>query len=146
MLNHPGCLDSLPKDDSFTKVLRQHKLDNLDVTWQSPKFIILAHVLAMTFELGEKALVYSKCLRTLNKVEDFLQSKRWGKRVGSLREFFQSKGGLKKNRDYLRIDGSTESGKRGALVDRFNNDDKVRVFLISSIAGGLGINLVRPYN
>lgn len=51
-------------------------------------------------------------------------------------------GKWKKNTDYLRIDGSTESGKRGHRVDTFNGNKNIRVFLISSVAGGVGINLV----
>ena len=77
-------------------------------------------------------------------IESLLGSEDWKRHVGSLKESFpQTKlGGWEKNKDYLRIDGSIESGKRGTLVDTFNKNEDVRVFLISSIAGGLGINLV----
>ena len=42
----------------------------------------------------------------------------------------------------LRIDGSVDSGRRGELVDSFNKEDDIKAFLISSLAGGIGINLV----
>ena len=52
-------------------------------------------------------------------------------------------GGWKKGIDYLRIDGSVDNGKRGELVESFNKMDDIKAFLISSLAGGIGINLVR---
>lgn len=120
------------------------KVDKLHETWQSPKFIIMAHILAMASIQDEKTLIYSKCLKTLDLVESFLESD-WKKEVSSLVEHFEHTklGRLEKNQHFLRIDGSTDSGKRGSLVDKFNEDSQVKAFLISSIAGGIGINLVR---
>lgn len=40
------------------------------------------------------------------------------------------------------MDGSTESTERLVLVDAFNRDEKVKIFLISTKAGCMGINLV----
>ncbi|USN44455.1 MAG: DEAD/DEAH box helicase [Candidatus Woesearchaeota archaeon] len=40
---------------------------------------------------------------------------------------------------FLRLDGSSKN--RQELVDRFNEDERVRVFLISLKAGGVGLNL-----
>ena len=148
ILNHPGCLHSIRQNGwsrSSKKVLAVW--DKLTETWRSPKFIILVHILAKANVLGEKTLVYSKCLKTLDLIESLLQAPDWKKQVSSLRDKFPdcSFGKWKKNVDYLRIDGSTESGKRGHLVDTFNGNKghiNVRVFLISSEAGGIGINLV----
>jgi len=39
------------------------------------------------------------------------------------------------------LTGATPSGKRQALVDRFQNDDTVRVFVANIVAGGIGLNL-----
>jgi len=39
------------------------------------------------------------------------------------------------------LTGQTPTGKRQALVDRFQNDDGVRGFLANIVAGGVGINL-----
>ena len=41
--------------------------------------------------------------------------------------------------DYVRLDGSTRD--RAAVVERFQTDDDVSVFLISLKAGGTGLNL-----
>jgi DNA excision repair protein ERCC-6 len=39
------------------------------------------------------------------------------------------------------MDGSTAVGARARLVDDFNNNDRVFVFLLTTKVGGLGINL-----
>ena len=96
----------------------------------------------MADKLNEQVIVFSKCLKTLDRVERVIQAKDWQKEVASL-DYYYGKGGWKKDVDYLRIDGSTESGKRGTIIDSFNSDDAgVRAILISSLAGGIGINLV----
>ena len=42
---------------------------------------------------------------------------------------------------YVRLDGSTGVDKRQKLMDRFNSDPKLFVFILSTRSGGLGINL-----
>ncbi len=42
---------------------------------------------------------------------------------------------------YLRLDGSTGVEQRQRLMDRFNNDEKIFCFILSTRSGGLGINL-----
>ena len=41
-----------------------------------------------------------------------------------------------------RLDGSVSTNKRQERVDAFNNDSKTFAFLLSSKAGGCGINLI----
>lgn len=47
----------------------------------------------------------------------------------------------KKNIEYVYLDGSTTAKKRVELVDKFNNNNNIKVFLISLKAGGTGLNL-----
>ena len=42
---------------------------------------------------------------------------------------------------YVRLDGSTKVDQRQYLMERFNNDPKLFVFILSTRSGGLGINL-----
>ena len=42
--------------------------------------------------------------------------------------------------DFLRLDGSTPVAERQHLINRFSSED-IPVFLLSTKAGGLGINL-----
>ncbi len=41
----------------------------------------------------------------------------------------------------LRLDGSTKGDERQALIDEFNEGDDIGVFILSTKAGGMGINL-----
>lgn len=44
--------------------------------------------------------------------------------------------------NYVRLDGNTPVAQRQILIDRFNEDpDNLFVFLLSTRAGGVGINL-----
>jgi len=70
----------------------------------------------------EKTVVVSNYTSTLNLVERVISSRKW-----------QS----------LRIDGSTPPEQRQPLVDRLNRaGDPATVFLLSSHAGGVGLNLI----
>ena len=42
---------------------------------------------------------------------------------------------------YLRLDGSIPQDRRSEVVDTFNNDDSIRVLLLTTRVGGLGLNL-----
>lgn len=42
---------------------------------------------------------------------------------------------------YLRLDGKVPTAQRQSLIDKFNQDPEIDVFLISISAGGVGINL-----
>ena len=46
-----------------------------------------------------------------------------------------------KNISHLYLDGSTSAAKRKTLVDQFQGDKKIKAFLISLKAGGVGLNL-----
>ncbi len=42
---------------------------------------------------------------------------------------------------FLRLDGQTDISERQSLIDRFTNDTSIPLFLLSTRAGGMGINL-----
>lgn len=89
----------------------------------SGKFLLLANMLSiMRKETKDRIVIVSNYTQTLD--------------VFSL---------LCKEQSYpfVRLDGSTNSKKRQALVDRLNDPtDDVFVFLLSSKAGGCGLNLI----
>lgn len=100
----------------------------------SGKMVLLLDVLASCYELGDKALVFSQSLTTLDLVEFYLSK-------------LQIKGKedkyWKQGKDWYRLDGSTPSSERQNLVERFNDpaNTRVKCTLISTRAGSLGINL-----
>jgi SNF2 family DNA or RNA helicase len=104
------------------------------------KMVVLLHILCHASALGDKVLVFSSCLRTLDFIESVVNRPRWSSFVATLPD--DAIGGFVKNEDYVRIDGTVGSGERGVRVAQFNDIEKARLFLISSRAGGIGINLV----
>ncbi|KAJ4462251.1 putative helicase SRCAP [Paratrimastix pyriformis] len=70
---------------------------------------------------GGRALVFSQMTRILDILEDVLSERL--------------------HMPYLRMDGSTPSGERLGLVDKFNSDPSIGAFLLSTRSGGIGINL-----
>ncbi len=43
--------------------------------------------------------------------------------------------------DYVRLDGSTPQKLRQGICDEFNNRPSIFLLLMSTVAGGLGLNL-----
>lgn len=105
------------------------------------KCVMLLHILMHADQLGEKTLVFSQCLRTLDYLSEILSEKDWTKLVPSLTESFPGKriGGWRRGVDFLRIDGSTGGVERGELIKDFTADGNIKLFLISSLAGSLGV-------
>lgn len=100
----------------------------------SGKMVLLVEILTMCSELGDKALVFSQSIPTLDLIEFYLSRlPRRGKRG----KFW------KKGKDWYRLDGRTESSERQRIVERFNEslNKRVKCTLISTRAGSLGINL-----
>ena len=98
----------------------------------SVKFQIFFQILDGCVRLNDRLLVFSQSLFTLTLLEEFLQrSYIPGTYEGWIR-----------NRSYFRLDGSTSAIDREKLINEFNNNPSVRLFLVSTRAGSLGINLV----
>lgn len=93
----------------------------------SGKFILLEKLLKHTvLEQGKKVLIFSGFTRTLDFCEDLLSI------VSNHGERFRS----------LRLDGSTARAKRNLDIRLFNQTGSdYKVMLLSTRAGGLGINL-----
>lgn len=87
----------------------------------SSKFVFLDKFLPKLHKDKHRVLIYSQFTSMLDILEDFC----------SMRQF-----------QYLRLDGSTHSVERQMNIDRFNvTGSDVFIFLLSTRAGGLGINL-----
>ena len=82
--------------------------------------------------------------QTLDFLSEILATEDWPNLCPSLQESFPglSIGGWSQGKDFLRIDGQTSAVERGELLKDFSADKNLKLFLISSVAGGMGINLV----
>ncbi|CAI5508303.1 unnamed protein product [Closterium sp. Naga37s-1] len=70
---------------------------------------------------GDKVLLFSHSVKMLDVLQRFLEAR-----------------GI----SFSRLDGSTSTATRQALVHGFNSSPSIKVFLISTKAGGIGLNLV----
>jgi len=104
---------SVKDSEWWTGVLKPSERENLDAVENSSKVIMLLHILAYSDKIGDKVLVFSQCLKTLDFVEHVMQLEDWTSHVKSLKKHFpgQKLGGWKRDIDFLRIDGQTASGK-----------------------------------
>ena len=84
----------------------------------SGKFENVVHTLASVLEAGHKVLIFSSFVKQLTIYKNYLEEQK-----------------IK----FTYLDGATQN--RGDVVQRFQEDDKTKVFLISIKAGGVGLNL-----
>ncbi|BFZ14845.1 hypothetical protein BsWGS_17884 [Bradybaena similaris] len=116
----------------------------------SNKLHLLFEILRMCEEIGDKVLIFSQSILSLNIIESFLEvvDSKYQQERESLTEEEHEKEmfgrSWTKNLDYYRMDGSTSAQNRQLWASNFNDIEnyRARLFLISTRAGGLGINLV----
>ena len=87
---------------------------------QCGKMHLLERLLTNLRKNGHKMLIFSQMTRMLDLLESYFEQK--GERV-------------------CRIDGSVKQDQRREAIEAFNTDPTVDMFLLSTRAGGLGINL-----
>ncbi len=113
--NHPDLM-YLRKDGG-----RQHVLEPVPgYETRSGKLEALGELLDECREGGHRALIFCQLTSMLDILGHYVTGK-----------------GMK----YLRIDGETPGPSRQKLVEQFNGDESIEIFLISTRAGGAGLNL-----
>ncbi|CAB3247087.1 unnamed protein product [Arctia plantaginis] len=111
----------------------------------SHKLILLFDILRQCETIGDKLLVFSQSLYSLDLIEHFLGKVDEATQEGRIDEKLGGHvGSWSPGVDYFRLDGSTSCENRSIWCKNFNREDnpRARLFLISTRAGGLGINLV----
>ncbi|KAI0345154.1 DNA repair protein, SNF2 family [Trametopsis cervina] len=134
LCNHPELLDLpsdlrgsdhlIPEGFSGAGASARDRGRNQDVHCEwSGKFLVLERFLhRIRTETNDKIVLISNYTQTLDIFEKMLRSKKY---------------------PYFRLDGTMTTNKRQKLVDQFNNPEgKEFIFLLSSKAGGCGINLI----
>ena len=104
--------------------LRAKELDryilNKEDLFASPKFVRLREMLPTMIAEGHRILIFSGWTTSLDLISCLLEEM---------------------DVPSLRMDGSTKVSERQALIDEFNKNESIPVFLLSTRACGLGINL-----
>jgi len=87
----------------------------------STKIATMLDLVKSNFKDGHRTLIFSQWTTMLDMAEKVLS---------------------KHVNNYRRIDGSTSTGKRQRYADEFNTDFEIACMLISTKAGGIGLNLI----
>ncbi|KAI5301219.1 hypothetical protein KEM56_001884, partial [Ascosphaera pollenicola] len=111
--NHPYLFEHAEPGPPYT--------NDEHIVYNSGKMVILDKLLKRMKEQGSRVLIFSQMSRVLDILEDYCV----------MRDF-----------QYCRIDGSTAHEDRIAAIDDYNSPDSDKfIFLLTTRAGGLGINL-----
>jgi hypothetical protein len=118
-------------------------LNSLGLLQLSNKVTTLLSLIALSVMHGDKLLVFSQSLYSLNMIELFLNMPHWDRLVDRVQEGRHERYNFSEwrlNKQYLRIDGSTP--QRQKTIDKFNQPDaKFHLMLVSTKAGNMGVNL-----
>ena len=87
----------------------------------SPKFVRLRTLIPELIEKGHRILIFSQWTKVLDLMGHLLHSLNLS--------------------NHLRLDGQTAVSERQDLIDKFNKDSSISVFMLSTRAGGMGLNL-----
>jgi len=123
------------------------------------KVIAFLSILSNCISIGDKVVLFSQSLVALDVLESIL-SLDWGATVDTIN---QSRSALRdgqslcchatcdgemlarrfwsRGNQYMRLDGSVQSSKRQDIIKKFNESSHCQLFLISTMAGNMGINL-----
>lgn len=117
--NHPFMFEDIEKE--FSKEASQFIYQGPNLYRAAGKFELLDRLFPKLRMSGHRVLMFCQMTKLMDIMEDYLK---W-------REI-----------KYLRLDGTTKSEERGALLKVFNSpDSEYFIFLLSTRAGGLGLNL-----
>uniref|UniRef100_A0A8C3G8T5 RAD54 like 2 n=1 Tax=Cyclopterus lumpus TaxID=8103 RepID=A0A8C3G8T5_CYCLU len=109
----------------------------------SAKMVLLFHLIEESVRKGDKILVFSQSLSTLTLIEDFLAKRPVPPSPNTSSRDIPNQNWVR-NLNYYRLDGSTTASERERLINQFNapSNTSAWVFLLSTRAGCLGVNLI----
>ncbi|KAI1800638.1 P-loop containing nucleoside triphosphate hydrolase protein [Daldinia bambusicola] len=114
-------LETLPDELVSSEIQLLNKTKDLAAYALSWKILILLSILDECKRMNDAVLIFSQSIPTLNYIEAVLNIKKFS---------------------FKRIDGSTKTDERQSVVKEFNKG-QIDVFLISTKAGGIGLNMTR---
>ncbi|KAJ0420857.1 P-loop containing nucleoside triphosphate hydrolase protein [Aspergillus carlsbadensis] len=112
----------LPNIATFVAEQQQHfaQVPDIMAIELSARAELMNSIVDESIRAGDKVLIFSMSLPTLNYIEHLMKTT---------------------NRRYSRLDGQTPISSRQASTKKFNSGDAKQVYLISTRAGGLGLNI-----
>ena len=114
-------LNKIPNVQRYFSILKTISFpDRRLIEYDSGKLIKLAGLLKNLRYNKSKCLIFTQMTKMLDILETFLNIHGYA---------------------YVRLDGTTKVEVRQAIVDRFNNDNKIFCFISSTRSGGIGLNL-----
>ncbi|KAI1467290.1 P-loop containing nucleoside triphosphate hydrolase protein [Daldinia caldariorum] len=114
-------METLPDKLISSEIQLLNKTKDLAAYALSWKILILLSILDECKRINDGVLIFSQSIPTLNYIEAVLNMKKFS---------------------FKRIDGSTKTDERQSVVKEFNKG-QIDVFLISTKAGGVGLNMTR---
>lgn len=119
LCNHPDLVTGGPNKHNEYNVTLDEEMD-FGAASRSGKMIVLKALLKLWKDQNQKVLLFSQSRQMLTLLEKFV---------------------IKEGYEYLRMDGSTPIGSRQPLVEKFNTNEDIFLFLLTTKVGGLGVNL-----
>lgn len=112
---HPYLFDEVEDAVNTTQLIDEKLIRS------SGKVELLSRILPKLFATDHRVLIFFQMTKVMDIMEDFLKMMGW---------------------KYLRLDGGTKTDERASYVQLFNEKNSdIRVFILSTRAGGLGLNL-----
>jgi ATP-dependent DNA helicase len=97
------------------------ELPDESIVTESGKMMLLERLVPELIKRGHKILIFSQFKKMLDIIEDWAEHlHKW---------------------EVCRLDGGISQDIRREQIRKFNNEDKARIFLLTTRAGGLGINV-----
>ena len=105
--------------ERYPKTMAKHSLKNSE--WMDSGKVAVLSELLLTFKAaGDRVLIFSQFVMVMNILEAVMETL---------------------NMRFFRLDGTTKIEERQDMIDQFYDDESITAFLLSTKAGGAGINL-----
>jgi SWI/SNF-related matrix-associated actin-dependent regulator of chromatin subfamily A protein 2/4 len=118
--NHPFIFPELEEKLASHLGYQNGVINGPDIYRAAGKFELLDRILPKLKQTGHKVLMFCQMTNLMTVMEDYFAYKGYR---------------------HLRLDGGTKAEERGDLLQLFNKDSGYFIFLLSTRAGGLGLNL-----
>ncbi|XP_028967330.1 transcriptional regulator ATRX homolog [Galendromus occidentalis] len=117
------------------------KVENLLKLDLSSKFQVAMNILRGCQLVRDKVILFSTSLLSLDVFERYLELERYSRMGGAPKHAVSRR--WERDVDYFRIDGNTSVAARERYIDQLNDSDneRARLLLVSTKAGGIGTNM-----